>query len=113
MTKVKCLIILTFIAILSLILPNISNAETEQGIKVTRNVYSNNGSMKFNFTGLTLDITHEYEYGFAQTAATEVGNWYLITEYTQSTATVDMITTNGQMGEVFNKTDTRIYYHKR
>ena len=41
-------------------------------VEVTRNMYSNNGSMKFEFTGLTLDTTHEYEFGFTKTADTEI-----------------------------------------
>ena len=104
MTKVKNLITLLFIAILLFILPTASNANTE--VSVTRNIYSNNASMKFNFSGLTLDTTHEYEFGLTRTAAAEVENWYLITEYTASTATVDIMTTTDKLREVINAVDT-------
>lgn len=104
MTKVKYLLLLFMTAMLILVFPNISNAATE--VSVTRNIYSNNGSMKFNFTGLTLDMTHEYEYGLTKTAAAQVENWHLITEYTESTATVDIMTTTKELREVINSVDT-------
>ena len=102
MTKAKCLIMTLIIIAIMLILPNVSNAAVE----VTRNIYSNNGSMKFNFTGLELDTTHEYEYGFSVTSAAEVTDWYLVKEYTDSTAVVEMLTTTKEMREIFNATDT-------
>lgn len=75
-------------------------------VQVTRDVYSNNGSMKFNFSGLTLDTTKEYEFGLTKTVAATVENWTLITEYTATTATVNVITTNEKMREVVNSVDT-------
>ena len=104
MTKVKYFILFFIVAMLILVFPNISNAATE--VTVTRNIYSNNGSMKFNFTGLTLDMTHEYEFGLTKTAATQVENWYLITEYTESIAVVDIMTTTTNLREVINTVDT-------
>lgn len=102
MSKVKSFIVILFLILLSLLVPTISNAAVE----VTRNIYSNNGSMKFEFTGLTLDTTHEYEYGLTQTTATTVGTWHLITEYTATTATVDVVTTTKDLREVINAVDT-------
>ena len=102
MKKIKYLTMLFLMMAFILILPNISNAAVE----VTRDVYSNNGSMKFYFTGLTLDATHEYEFGFTATAATQVEEWHAITEYTASTATVDIMTTTEDLRDVFNATDT-------
>ena len=71
MTKAKYLIIAIF-AIL-LLIPNVVNAAD---VSVTRNIYSNNGSMKFEFKGLTLDKTHEYEFGLTKTVAAEVVTWH-------------------------------------
>lgn len=102
MTKAKYLIGLFLISALLFIIPNVSNA----AVNVTRNVYSNNGSMKFNFTGLTLDTTHEYEYGLTKTSAEHVETWHLITEYTVSTATVDVVSTTKDLREVINSVDT-------
>lgn len=103
MKKIKCISLLFIVLVIMLIIPNISHA-TE--ISVTRNIYSNNGSMKFDFKGLTLDTTHEYEYGLTKTAAAEVGTWHLITEYTESTAVVDVMTTTKDLRDVINAVDT-------
>ena len=102
MTKVKYLIMILLIGIFLIIIPNISNAVVE----ATRNIYSNNGSMNFEITGLTLDTTHEYEFVFTKTAAATVDTWYLITEYTDSKAVVNITTSISKMREVINVVDT-------
>lgn len=102
MTKTKYLVFILIVISVLFILPNISDATVD----VTRNVYSNNGSMKFTFKGLTLDTTHEYEFGLTQTSASAVGTWFLITEYTEETATIDLKTTTEQMRTVINAVDT-------
>ena len=43
-----------------------------QKVTVTRNIYSNLGSMKFTFKGLKLDMTHEYLFGLTKTVAEEI-----------------------------------------
>lgn len=101
--KLFTIILLIILLGIALIIPNNVNAA---GVAVTRNVYSNNGSMKFNFTGLTLDTTHEYEYGLTKTTAAAVETWHLITEYTVSTATVDIMTTTTDLRNVINSVDT-------
>ena len=74
MTKVKYIIIILFAGALLLLIPNISNA----AIDVTRNIYANNGSSKYEFTGLKLDKSHEYEFGLTKTVAADIEKWYLI-----------------------------------
>ncbi len=86
MTKAKYMIMILFASVLLLLIPNISNA----AVDVSRNIYANNGSAKYEFTGLTLDKSHEYEFGLTKTSAAEVEKWHLITEYTETTATVDI-----------------------
>lgn len=103
MKKTKYLIITVFIGLVVLLMPNNTKAVE---VAVTRNVYSNNGSMKFNFTGLDLDTLHEYEYGLTKKTTEQVGTWHLITEYTKSTATVDVVTTTEDLREVINVVDT-------
>lgn len=102
MTKKKYLILILIIGAIIFLIPNIANA----AVGVTKNVYSNNGSTKFNFTGLTLNTTHEYEFGLTKTAATQVETWHLITEYTASTATIDIITTTSDLRDVVNAVNT-------
>ena len=103
MRKTKYLLMILFIGVMLFILPNISSAAE---VTVTRDVYSNNGSMKFEFKGLTLDKTHEYEFGLTQTAVTKVETWHLIAEYTETTASVDIVTTTKDLREVVNAVDT-------
>ena len=102
MRKTKILLAIILVSIVLLIIPNVSNAAVE----VTRNVYSNNGSMKFNFTGLTLDTTKEYEFGITKTSAAEVETWHLITEYTENTATVDISMNTEDLRNIVDTTDT-------
>lgn len=103
MTKSKYLIIILVMSILLFCVFNVSKA-TE--VRVTRDVYSNDGSMKFNFTGLTLDKTHQYEFGFTKTKTEKVGAWHQITEYTTSTAVIDILRGTKELREVINATDT-------
>ena len=102
MAKTKYLLITLFVAIALLLVPNSSDAATLSN----RDVYANNGSMKFYFTDLELDTTHEYEFGLGKTAASEIENWHLITEYTETTATIDVTTTTDDLRDVINVVDT-------
>lgn len=74
-------------------------------VEVTRNVYSNNGSMKFEFTGLTLDTTKEYEFALTNTTAETPEKWFDITEYTATNATVDITMGTKELRNAFNKSD--------
>ncbi len=85
MTKAKY-IIMVLIAFLLLLIPSISNADVE----VTRYPYSNNGSNKYEFTGLQLDSAKDYEFGLTKTQNEAVKNWYLISDHTDTTATVNL-----------------------
>ncbi len=96
-------ILMFLLLVVIFFIPNISNADE---VEVTRDVYSNNGSMKFYFTGLSLDTTHEYEFGLGKTAASEIQNWHLITEYTETTATINITTTTSDLRNVINQVDT-------
>lgn len=84
----------------------IGSVNADETVKVTRDIYSNNGSMDFLFTGLNLDITHEYEFGLTKTIAQEVEKWFGITVYTETTATVNVTTTTTELRNVINATDT-------
>lgn len=75
-------------------------------VEVTRNVYSNNGSMKFEFTGLTLDTTKEYEFALTNTTAETPSKWFDIIEYTATEATVDITMETTELRKSFNKSDT-------
>lgn len=98
----KIFFILLFATLFIVLLSTNSNAAVE----VTRDIYSNNGSMKFNFSGLELDKSHEYEFGLAKTAAEQISNWHLITEYTENTATLDIVSSTSAFRRVIDAVDT-------
>ena len=104
MKKIKIITLLLTLLVLILVIPNVSNATDE--ITVSREVYSMDGSMKFTFSGLELDSSHEYEFGITKTSAATVENWYLITELTETTATVDVTVGTKEIKEVVNSVDT-------
>lgn len=76
-------------------------------VTVTKEVYSNNGSMKFTFAGLELDTdTKTYEFAFTKQKAEEVTKWYDLTEVTDTTATVNITTITTEFRQVINASDT-------
>lgn len=94
MKKTKCLLLIILLALVALVfMPNTSNA----AVSVERTLLTNDGSMKFKFSGLNLDTTHEYAFGFEKTSAIESTKWYAITDFTATTATVN-ITTSAHKG---------------
>ena len=103
MKKTKYLLLIMLLALIALIfMPNTSNA----AVSVEKNIYANNGSAKFNFSGLTLDKTHEYEFGMTKTAIAEVENWHSITVYTETTATIDISGGTDEFIKIILATDT-------
>ena len=103
MTKEKFLLIILCLCV-ALCIPTIASAT--DGVNVTREVVSNDGNMRFYFSGLTLDSTHEYEFGLTRTAAAEVENWHLITTYTETTATINISAETDDLREVVDVVDT-------
>lgn len=103
MTKVKYFMMALMIGALMLFIPSFSNAAD---VRVTRNFYSNDCSIKFEFSGLTLDTTHEYEFGFERTSTDQITNWYSIKEYTKSTAVIEVNTSKEALRNVMNAVDT-------
>lgn len=98
-------LILGLTVLLFLLILSITNTASA-AVNVTRNVYSNDGSMKFNFTGLTLDTNHEYQFGLTKTVAAQVTDWYSILVYTNTTATVDILSGTTSMRNIIQSTDT-------
>ena len=102
MTKCKYIVVIFFISLILFIIPNISNATD---IEVSRTIYSNNGSMKFTFSGLELDTTHEYQFGLTKSTGADIDKWYDITDYTATSAIVDIQTTIKELRDTWNSTD--------
>lgn len=92
MTKVKKILILCTIALAIVLIPNIVNAT----VSVKKDSDTSAGTQKFCFSGLTLDKKHEYQFGLTKTSATPIEDesWYLITEYTETTADIEISGSN-------------------
>ncbi len=101
MTKAKYIMVLLFVSLLLLIIPNISNA----AVTVKRTVESS-VAMKFSLSGLTLNEDHQYEYGFSATKAGDVKKWYQVTDLSSATATIPLRLSDNDMKSVFDATDT-------
>lgn len=103
MKKTKILIILLVLALFSIIFTlNYSNASS---ITVTRNIYSNDGSMRFEIKGLKLDETHEYQFGLTRTKAENIEKWHLVAEHTTTSAIIDISSNTSDLRKVVDKVD--------
>lgn len=102
MKKLRNLTIILFAIILMLIIPNISKATVE----VTKERPTNDGSIKYTFTGLTLDKTHEYEFGFTKSINEEISKWYFISEFDEKTATVNISGANVEFIKIITVANT-------
>lgn len=101
MKKQKILISLIIFAFI-LMIATISNA----AVDMIKTKYSGDGSMYFDFNGLELNTSHEYEFGFTKTSAEEISKWYSILEYTASTAKLNITVQTEQIRNVIKATDT-------
>lgn len=97
----KSIVLIIFLVFMMMIC-TVSNA----AVGIERNVYSNNGSMKFNVTGLTLNKEHDYEFGLTAKESATVETWHEISEYTTNTATINITTTTTDLRKIINTTDT-------
>ena len=101
MKKTKKILFILIIALIAFMIPNIVNAE----VTLERSFLTNDGSMNYTVSGLTLDENHEYEFGIAVNKPTEIKNWYTIKEITSTTAKVDIKAGVSSMREVLQTTD--------
>ena len=105
MLKNRKFILIIFIALFLFLIPNIAKAE-EVVIGVSRNKYASDGSTKYTFTGLELDTTKEYEFALTKTAAEEITDWFDITEYTATSATINVTVQTEKLRDIVKKVDT-------
>lgn len=102
MKKTKYLLLIMLFALIALVfIPNTSNA----AVSAERTLLTNDGNMKFKFSGLTLDTTHEYQFGIEKTSIAEVAKWFKITEFTATTATVNINMNESKQEAVFSAGD--------
>ena len=99
--KIKIIVGIVIFAIILFVGISTVNAT----VNATRSIYANDGSMKFEFTGLTLDTNKEYEFALTNTVAENPEDWYIITDYTATTATINISMQTTKLRETFNKSD--------
>ncbi len=102
MTKIQKYVLIVIFAMMIVLIPNISNAAVE----ADRSSFTISGNMTFDLTGLTLDTTHEYEFGITKTTAATVEDWYPITAYTATTAEINFSTETREIQEIVETVDS-------
>lgn len=100
----RLMIILLFVVAFILLLTITSNAA-----EYTRSFPTNDGSIQLDLTGLTLDEGKQYEYGLTTKGGTPE-EWFLITNYTATTATVNISESDYTMRNVLRITDEGYLY---
>ena len=103
MRNKKLLMGVLFVAIIAsllFILPNTVNA----AVSYTRNFPSNDGTIEINLTGLELDDSKQYEFSLVSKGGTPE-NWFLITDYTDTTARVVLSSGTAKIVDVLKITD--------
>ena len=100
----RLMIILLFVVAFILLLTITSNAA-----EYTRSFPTNDGSIQLDLTGLTLDERKQYEYGLTTKGGTPE-EWFLITNYTATTATVNISESDYTMRNVLRITDEGYLY---
>lgn len=102
MKKIKLLLVVVFLFFGGLIiLPNISNATVD----VKRIDYSNNENMRFEINDLELDKTHQYKFGITTAPNNEVDSWYLLSDFTTTSAIIDFDISNANFKNIINTVD--------
>ena len=107
MAKEKYFITIFLAMLLLVIIPNFSQATVEY----TRTIPGNDGSILINLTGVELDETKAYSYALTTLGGTPT-TWHTLTEYTASTAQVNLGSATTDIADVLKITDTGMLYVK-
>lgn len=105
MTKAKYIIILLFVSLMLIFIPNFSRA----AIEVSKSVPTNYGSIVFAFTGFDKDIdgSHQYQWGITETAGEEITRWFNVADATNpSQIAITVSASDSELRTLLNKTDT-------
>lgn len=106
MLKNKKILLMILLVLLLIFLPNMVKAAVEY----TRTIPSNDGTIKINFTGLTLDEAKEYEFALVRQGGTPT-DWFNIDDgYTTTKASVTLNSGNSKLVEVLERTNTGYMY---
>lgn len=107
MKKIKIgVAILAFVLLMCL-----CNTKVDAAVNYTRTITGNDGSITLNLTGLELDITKAYSFALTTKGGTPT-TWHTITEYTATTATVELRSSTEDILNVLKVTDTGVLYIK-
>lgn len=114
MKKLRSLMLILIIGIISFLIPTIVKAEVLDNSKISSSIsrMSSDGSIKVNLEGLTLDTSKEYKFSLTKNQATEPSDWYNIITYTDKTAEINLTASTKVFKDVLSATETGYLYIK-
>ena len=107
MIKMKYFVMTFLISIILFFIPNISNATVEY----TRTFPGNDGSIIVNLTGLNLNESKSYSFALVTKGSTPT-TWHNITDFTTTTASINLSSATDDIVAVLKVTDTGVLYIK-
>lgn len=114
MTKVKYLIMPLLVGIILLMVPTMVNATVldNSTITVTTSKYSSDGSICVAISGLTLDLTHSYQYSLVKNISEIPTKWIDLVSPTETTANCILSATTKEIKEVLKVANTGYLFIK-
>ncbi len=107
MKKKQMIVFTLIITILLTLLPiYVQAAQDNSSIKTNVEKYASDGSLRVNLSNITLDSSHQYEFGISENQATQPERFYTINTYTDSTCSIELTVSNNNIKEVVGATDT-------
>ena len=114
MTRTKFLIMSLLVGIILLIMPTMVNATVldNSTITVTTSKYSSDGSISVELSGLTLDLTHSYQYSLVKNVSETPTKWIDLVSPTETTANCVLSATTTEIKEVLKVANTGYLFIK-
>ena len=101
----KILLFLIPVIFVFCLIPNFSKADTED-ITVTRSFVTDDGSIRFVFSGYEFDESIEYSFALTESSSTDAENWYDITEWETGEVTIDLTVNTSDFRKIIFAYDT-------
>ena len=109
MKKKQMIVFTLIITILLTLLPiYVQAAQDNSSIKANVEKYASDGSLRVNLSNITLDSSHQYEFGISTNQATQPEDFYTINTYTNNTCSIELTVSTYNIKEVVGATD-KIY----
>ncbi len=115
MSRKSIFVFILLVAILLLFPTFVQAADSESSITYTKEFPGSDGTIIFNLKGLNLDETGEYVYSLTTQSgsAPEEKDWVNISDYTPTTARIELKGAEGKFTETMAKTNKAIIWIKK